>query len=130
MWEKLSDDGSIHDKDTFYTWANAFAVKIAGLNGGGGFAGHTDWRLPNVKELESIVHFSTFIPSVGAPFNTGCAPGATVLTGSCTQSNGYWSSSTYVFSPQAAWYVHFSDGGVLALNKTLSWYVRAVRGGL
>ncbi len=24
MWEKKSDDGSIHDKDTTYTWDNAF----------------------------------------------------------------------------------------------------------
>ena len=32
MWEKLRDDGSIHDKDNSYTWANAFAVKIAALN--------------------------------------------------------------------------------------------------
>ena len=24
MWEKLSDDGSIHDKDTTYIWDDAF----------------------------------------------------------------------------------------------------------
>lgn len=39
MWEKLSDDGSIHDKDTTYTWHNA-GTKITALNGGGGFAGY------------------------------------------------------------------------------------------
>jgi hypothetical protein len=32
MWEKKRDDGSIHDKATVYTWDNAFAVHIAGLN--------------------------------------------------------------------------------------------------
>jgi len=61
MWEKLSDDGSIHDKDTTYTWANAFATKVAALNAGGGFAGYTDWRVPNVNELQSIVNYA---PSV------------------------------------------------------------------
>jgi len=36
MWEKLDDNnvGGIHDKDNYYNWANAFAVKIATLNGG------------------------------------------------------------------------------------------------
>ena len=43
MWAKKSDDGTIHDKDNSYTWANAFAVHIATLNSTN-FAGHNDWR--------------------------------------------------------------------------------------
>lgn len=39
QWEKKSDDGSIHDKDTLYTWENAFAVHVAGLNTAPCFAG-------------------------------------------------------------------------------------------
>jgi hypothetical protein len=31
MWEKLSDDGTIHDKDTAYTWLDAFSTKVAML---------------------------------------------------------------------------------------------------
>src|SRR5262249_57053434 len=34
MWEKQSDDGTLNDKDNVYTWAEAFTVKIAGLNAG------------------------------------------------------------------------------------------------
>jgi cysteine-rich repeat protein len=34
MWEKLSADGTIHDWNNLYTWDDAFAVKIATLNGG------------------------------------------------------------------------------------------------
>ncbi len=48
-WEKLSDDDSIHDKDTRYPWLEGFG-KIATLNTEA-FAGHTDWRMPNVNEL-------------------------------------------------------------------------------
>jgi hypothetical protein len=133
MWEKLSDDGSIHDKDDSYTWDNAFAVKVATLNSGGGFAGHTDWRLPNYKELVSILSLDNVGPAVSAAFNTGCAPGCTVLTCSCTVSSSYssfyWSSSTYTDYPAYAWYVYFYYGFVYAEGKTNANYVRAVRAG-
>jgi hypothetical protein len=101
MWEKLSDDGTIHDKDNVYTWDNAFAVKIATLNGGGGFAGHTDWRVPNIKELQSIVNYEIPFPgpTVAAAFNTGCVATCTVNTCSCTVGDYHWSSSTYAGLP-------------------------------
>jgi hypothetical protein len=51
QWEKKSDDGTIHDKDNTYTWEDAFAVHVATLNAEE-FAGHTDWRLPNVGDAE------------------------------------------------------------------------------
>jgi hypothetical protein len=128
MWEKLSDNSSIHDKDTLYTWDNAFAVKVATLNSGS-FAGHTDWRVPNRKELESILNLQNVHPSVSPVFNSGCAPGCTVLTCSCTLSSLYWSSSTYAGTPQLAWGGNFSDGYVFTDLKGNAYYVRAVRGG-
>jgi len=57
MWEKLSADGGIHDENNVYAWENARFIKVAALNGGGGFASHTDWRLPNVNELQSLVSY-------------------------------------------------------------------------
>jgi hypothetical protein len=128
MWAKKSDDGSIHDKDTTYTWENAFAVHIAGLNAAG-FAGHTDWRLPNVRELQSIVNYETF-PAVPPAFNTGCVPGCTVLPCSCTAATLHWSSSTFAGFAASAWFVNVFDGAVLADNKPRALRVRAVRGGL
>ncbi|MEB2283571.1 MAG: hypothetical protein B6D46_14985 [Polyangiaceae bacterium UTPRO1] len=131
MWEKLSDDGGIHDKDNSYTWAEAFAVKVATLNSGGGFAGHTDWRVPNVKELQSIVNYENSNPAVSPAFNTDCTASCTVLTCSCTMSGLHWSSSTLAPTPASAWYVFFNDGGVGAIvySKTNYGFVRAVRGG-
>jgi len=128
-WEKKSDDGSINDKDTTRTWSNAFAAHVAGLNSGGGFAGHIDWRVPNVKELQSIVNYENSYPAVSAAFNNNCTPGCTVLTCSCTVSNFYWSSTTNENNPNNAWNVNFNDGNVNANNKTNNNYVRAVRGG-
>jgi hypothetical protein len=129
MWEKKSDDGSIHDKDTAYTWDNAFAVHVAGLNSAV-FAGHTDWRLPNVKELQSIVDYERWSPSVDPVFHTSCLPACTVTSCSCTASLNYWSSATVAYSPGFAWLVYFYGGDVLYDAKGGGYSVRAVRGGL
>jgi hypothetical protein len=129
MWEKLSDDGSIHDKDALHTWSNAFAVKIAGLNTMA-FAGHTDWRLPNVAELQSIVSYGAANPAVSPAFNTACVPACTVLTCSCTRFDLHWTSTSYQNFQQYAWFVHFADGDLSSNFKTNTVPVRAVRGGL
>lgn len=128
-WEKLSNDGSIHDKDTVYTWAGAFG-KIDDLNTAA-FAGFTDWRLPNESELETLIDRGTYFPSIGAAFNTSCPGGCTVLTCSCTVATEtiFWSSTTYVVTPQSAWLVNFYDGTAYVAAKSNGYHVRAVRGG-
>ncbi len=105
-------------------------MHIAGLNTAS-FAGHGDWRLPNVKELQSIVNYQNGFPSVSAAFNTGCVASCTVLTSSCTYPANYWSSSTIAPSPTRAWYVRFEWGDVFFdADKSINLWVRAVRGGL
>ena len=144
MWEKKDDSGGIHDKDNGYTWGmtsspytmNGTMVTtfLANLNAGGGFAGYTDWRIPNAKELQSIVNYENVNPSVDAAFHKsatcgGCAD-VTAAACSCTASDDYWSSSTYRNFPSSAWGVYFFVGSVGALAKSSTYKVRAVRGGL
>jgi hypothetical protein len=132
MWEKKSTDGSIHNWGNAYTWADAFSTFIGGLNAGAGFAGHTDWRLPNVKELQSIIDYQNYDPAVSPALTancTGIGPGCTVTTCSCTNSADYWSSTTYWHYPEYAWGVWFLNGTVHNDGKGSINGVRAVRGG-
>ena len=116
MWEKLSDDGSIHDKDSTYFGMSAGIAKANTLNGAA-FAGHTDWRLPNRRELASIVDLGRQNPSANPVFHTGCVGGCTILSCSCTKNTIYWTSSTYIGYSLASWKVIFQDGDIYAGNR-------------
>jgi hypothetical protein len=142
MWEKKDDSGGIHDKDNSYFWwggvsggylmnGTMVTVFLATLNSKPlYFAGHCDWRIPNKKELESIVDEEQYGPAVSAAFNNGCELGCTVTACSCTASDHYWSSTTQASNPRNAWIVDFSDGSMWQVYKDDNTYVRAVRGGL
>lgn len=95
------------------TWANALAAA-----NGAAHAGFSDWRLPNITELQSLVETSCYNVAI----NTTVFP--------ATGTDRYWSSSTYAFSPGATWVVNFYYGNLsYAATTDSSVQVRLVRGG-
>jgi hypothetical protein len=148
VWEKkVAGDGvanaaDLHDADNAYVWSDDFGLMVetawdwlADLNaaGGTGFAGHDDWRLPNTKELLSIVDYEQGAPAVGVDWDSPGCSACTLVTDpscSCTASSDYWTSTTRVANPAQAWAVGFQNGDIVQRSKTSSNRVRAVRGGL
>ncbi|MDT8446586.1 MAG: DUF1566 domain-containing protein [bacterium] len=93
------------------TWQAALAY-CEGLD----HAGHTDWRLPNRNELESLVDDAKTSSPV---IDTTAFPNAV--------SYYYWASTSHALNTSNALSVLFNSGYVNHLNKTSNRYVRCVR---
>lgn len=90
--------------------------------------GHqTDWRLPNVQELQSIVDYGLYNPAVPDAAGTGQWSAGDPFSN--VQSAQYWSSTTRAVSTSTGWFVYLYDGTVSQASKTAAYYVWPVRGG-
>lgn len=92
----------------------------------GAFAGHTDWRLPNVNEAQSLGFYGTGFDSV---FDNNCVATCTVLTCSCI-GDDIWTPTTRLAGINQA--IRFTISQTLSASgdKTIDAFnVRAVRGG-
>ena len=97
----------------YKTWANALTYCE-----GWSLGGQTDWRLPNIKELESITDDSKYYPAIDTTYFPN------------TNANYYWSSTTDAYYTYYAWVVDFGNGFVHShIYKAYYYYVRCVRGG-
>lgn len=131
MWQKCSigqnNDPACSGAVQYYNWYKASGTYDASYNpssqdvcGSLNLGGHSDWRLPEKMELMSIVDYS--IPYPGPTIKTTYFPN--------TISSKYWSSTTYVSSPNYAWSVDFYYGYVSSYGKIYGYYyVRCVRSG-
>jgi hypothetical protein len=104
--------------------ANNLASGSAGLMDGSK-AG--DWRLPNVRELQSLIDYGFYGPALPNTQGTGQWSEGNPFQG--VQSDFYWSSTTNAGSASTAWSVYFNAGSVGNTAKSNSIYVWCVRGG-
>ena len=96
------------------TWTNALVI-ANGLT----LCGFSDWRLPNINELESLTNSET--ADLAAFLNAQGFSGV--------PSQSYWSSSSYAFDTSRAWAVLMVHGNVFFTDKVVSLWVWPVRTG-
>ncbi|MBK5208967.1 MAG: DUF1566 domain-containing protein [Flavobacteriaceae bacterium] len=105
-WQKFQSPAAM-------TWEEALAyAKTCSLSG------KLDWRLPNIKELQSLNDPKLTRPS----FNKTYFPNI--------GSGNYWSSTSMFRRSNVAWDINTSYGIVSYNDMTKSEYVLLVRGGL
>ena len=101
--------------DGAVSWLNAMNF-VAGINNGtytNCSGGYNDWRVPNVKELRSLLDYSQALPAVppGHPF---------IGSGGNT---AYWSSTTKTWVPDSAWTVDLYHAAVTEDLKEGGFFV-------
>jgi len=130
-----NSDGTVTDNLTGLMWAKDANMAVSmkweiaiiyanSLSLGNNSCGssYTDWRLPNVKELQSLIDYGNLSPALptGHHFSN-------VQT---SYGFFYWSSTTFVPNTNYAWAVHLNCGAVSHVDdKTTNFYVWPVRGG-
>ncbi len=83
------------------------------------FAGQTDWRLPNLRELHSLVDYGQHNPALPR-----WHPFVDIF------SDGYWTGTSLQDNAEHAWVVGFSGGSVNFDRKVYRYQVWPVRGGM
>ena len=134
IWLKDANaaDTSGYDTDGAVTWENAFDF-INKLNDGvygtdsSGNCGQSDWRLPNLFELESLRNMVFYNPCISNTVGIGQWIAGDPFDN--VQSSYYWSGTTYARNTGYAWDVSMFNGYVNFNNKTNTYYVWPVRGG-
>lgn len=108
MWQQ-GDDGIFRNWQEALDYCDALILPSEG---------YSDWRLPDRRELMSIVDYGRAQPAIDTEVFPECLP-----------SRIYWSSSTSASSSNFAWSVYFDYGIVQYGYKLYHRFVRCVRDG-
>jgi hypothetical protein len=108
VWAQSNYSGGVDPK--YQTWNDA-VINIPAMTK----SLHADWKLPNIKQLMSIVNYENVSPAI----DTGIFPN--------TKSDYYWSSTVYAGDSGGAWGVVFVNGDVSGYFRVSNFFVRPVR---
>jgi hypothetical protein len=134
---EINSDGTASDKKTGLIWKRCSEGQTwDGINCSGAltqlswrgalghaashsYAGYSDWRLPNIKELSSIIERQCANPAINK----------VIFPATPVDPNHYWSSSPYRQSNNngRAMTVHFVSGNVTTYEKEWPAFFRLVR---
>jgi len=129
MWKRCSEglsgmnceDGKAKE----YTWDDA-AERFKNVE----YAGYSDWRLPTIDELKTLVYCSKGKDKDGRRCNEGSErPAINQQAFPNAEENWYWSGSPSADSLAYAWYVNFGLGYSGAVSRSNYRAVRLVRDG-
>jgi hypothetical protein len=133
MWKRCPEglSGSSCTTGTAATKYNyKFAIERADASENQPFATYSDWRLPNKKELSSLVARDRYDPAINSTLfpNTPNTPNTPYTPG-----GGFWSSSPMpiIYDPYDGftWVINFDHGYESKARRRTGHYVRLVRGG-
>ncbi len=96
------------------SWENALNIAESGI-----WCNHTDWRVPNINELASLINYSEV--NLADWLNTPIASGGAGFSNvkNITNSAYYWSSSSEANDPtRKTWMVNMSNGMISTRNKS------------
>ncbi len=106
VWQKIQSTNTLTWEEAL-SYANTFTL-----------AGKSDWRLPNIKELQSLNDVKLSKPSFDKKYFSDIISG------------NYWSSTTMFNTATKAWDINLDFGVVSYSDKTTKEYVLLVRGGM
>jgi hypothetical protein len=129
-WEvKQNSDGmenynDANDSDNTYAGYNAdpgtgaeLAQDFINALNAGAYGGYTDWRLPDISELNSLFVYMDDEISI-----------STLYFPNTRMDWYYWSSTPFADNQNDAWLAAFNYGFGMNLDKEIPCHVRAVRG--
>ncbi|HEX5313670.1 MAG TPA: DUF1566 domain-containing protein [Gammaproteobacteria bacterium] len=107
---------SCNGKATLYDWEDALQA-VQTLDQGSGYAGHADWRMPNLRELMSLSRYHCSDPAI----NSTIFPN--------TDSAAFWSSSPIEGRSGEVWAINFDAGQAFDDIMANQQELRLVRAG-